>query len=122
MLSNLIPVQYRYAAIAGAFAVVVTISFAAGWNVSSWRSEAVNAIVLRRLEGELSVERLKVAEMNGRNLALDAQARASDAARVEAESRLAQAERSRSVRVTKVATMKATGCDDAIGQYWEMRK
>lgn len=121
-LSSLIPPQYRYAAIAGALFALMTVSFAAGWNVSSWRSEAVGAVEFRRIEGELAAARMRISELDGRNLALDAQARASEAARNLAEQRLQAAERTRTTRVERVKTMKASGCDDAIGQYWEMRK
>lgn len=121
-LSSIVPPQYRYAAIAGVMFALMAVSFAAGWNVSSWRSEAVNAIVLRRIEGELEAARLRISELDGRNLALDAQARASDAARNLAEQRLQTSERKRTERVGRVKEMQASGCDDAIGQYWEMRK
>lgn len=121
-LSSLIPQQYRYAAIAGALFALMAVSFAAGWNVSSWRSDALNATDLRMVEGKLAAARLRISELDGRNLALDAQARASEAARNLAEQRLQAAERTRITRVERVKTMKASGCDDAIGQYWEMRK
>ena len=126
---NLIPAQFRVAAAVLAFAVVFAAGAAGGAAVANWRAQASFADERQKCsdnaakrEALITDLRLQLTEQNGKIAMLDADTKAANDARAQAQEfadTLASFSKS---RMDRLQAALSQSCGDVTRNYWELRQ
>lgn len=124
--------QYKWIAIGVAAALIASAVFAAGFQVSAWKSASERADLIEEHARELhaanwyaaDLERA-IAEANAEVLAAKARADAAEQARTEAQKRaddLAAFSKSRMDKLERTVQDATTSVADVLRTFWELRQ
>ena len=120
--ARLIPPEYRIAAQIAVVAALMGLAAAGGWAVATWKADSVHAVVVAGLTGKVHTLELDVAAQNAATDKLAAEKAVAERAAKAAQERVVAEGLKTDERFRRIGAIKATDCDGAIKEYWEIRR
>lgn len=117
-ITDLVPVQYRMAAMLIGAAVALSASFGAGWAVNGWRMDGGHQRELAAEKGRYDLLTEKVREQNAAVATMSTLTVAADQRREVAERFASDVVKGIGRRSASVAASKETTCDGVLREAW----
>lgn len=128
-MPSLIPVQFRLAAAVAALVAAFAAGGMAGATVATWRAEAgfsgerqACATAAADQAQQITDMRVKITEQNGKVALLEADTKAAETARDQAQQFADTLAAFSKSRMDKLQSALAQSCGDVTRNYWELRK